>query len=124
MKSNLHISKPTLYLCAFIFIAQIVYGFSAAQGNEASTGLSLWYFLTFYWAIGWWFINDSRGYGIKWIDDYMDTGLFLYVAWIFILPYYLFKSRGWRAFYTIMLLLGIYFGAYIAGVIVYLLTSI
>jgi hypothetical protein len=39
----------------------------------------------------------------------------LYVAGFFLVPYYLFKTRGWKALYTIGLFLVIIFGAYLAG---------
>jgi hypothetical protein len=80
--------------------------------------------LAFYWALSWWFINDSRKQGAPWADKYMDMGMYLYVAWIFIIPYYLFRTRGWKAIYIIGLSLGIYFGAYVMGVIFYLIVSL
>jgi len=61
---------------------------------------------------------------VKWFDEYLDMGMFLYIAWIFIIPYYLFKTHGWKALYTIVLFIGVYFGAYIAGIIIHLITSI
>jgi hypothetical protein len=51
-------------------------------------------------------------------------GMYLYIAWIFIVPYYLFKTRGWKAIYIIGLLAGIYFGAYAMGAILYSLLNL
>ena len=124
MRSRLHISKPTLYLCASIFIMQAVHGFGTARNGGNPTILDAWYLIALFWAVGWWFIRDSQGDGIKWNDGFLDIGLFLYIAWIFILPYYLFKSRGWKAVYTIVLLVAVYFGAYITGVMIYLLSTL
>lgn len=124
MQSIIRIIRPSILLSAFLFIAQFINGFNATQVGGASAISNFWYSLAFYWAIGWWFINDSRKHDVKWVDMYMDTGMLLYIAWIFIIPYFLFKTRGWKALYTIGLLLGTYFGAYIAGVVIYQLASI
>lgn len=123
MQSSLRISKPVLFLYGFLLVAQFKYGVNIARTGYAGR-FYLWYVLAFYWALSWWFINDSRKHGIPWIDKYMDMGMYLYVAWIFIIPYYLFRTRGWKTMYTIGLLLGAYFGAYVMGVILYSLLSL
>lgn len=123
MQSSLRISKPVLFLCGFLLVTQFTYGV-----NIARTGYSerfyFWYVLAFYWALSWWFIKDSQKHSITWAGDYLDMGMWLYAAWMFIVPYYLFKTRGWKAIYTIGLLLGAYFGAYVMGVILYSLLSL
>ena len=124
MQSYLRISKPSILLCAFLVVAQFVNGFNVARIGDNSGISNPWYFLAFYWAIGLWFINDSRRHGVKWVDEYLDMGMFLYIACIFIIPYYLFKTRGWKVIFKIALLLGIYIGAYMGGVISYILTSL
>lgn len=124
MQTSLSVSKPTLYFCASLFILQAVYGFSAARSGGSPAIVDPWRALALYWAFGWWFISDSRTHGINWYDHYMDMGMILYIAWVFLLPYYLFKSRGWKAVLTAGLFLGVYFGAYIAGVILYSLVYI
>jgi hypothetical protein len=63
-------------------------------------------------------MRDSRQRGIKWV---FDMGLFLYMAWPFIMPYYLFKTRGAKGLLTILIFVGAYVGAYLAGVILYVL---
>jgi hypothetical protein len=95
---------------------------TARIGN--SNSFNFGYTLAFYWALGWWFINDSRKHGAPWFNKYMDMGMYLYIAWIFIVPYYLFRTRGWKAIYIIGLLFGIYFGAYIIGALLYLVFSL
>lgn len=117
MKSNMRISKPTIYLSLFLFTIQFTNGFHAVKVGNIPTLFNVWYFLAFYWVMGWWFINDSREHEIKWLDRYVDMGFYLYMAWIFILPYYLFKTRGRKAFFTLLMFLAIYIGAYFTGVI-------
>jgi hypothetical protein len=51
-------------------------------------------------------------------------GMFLYLAWIFIVPYYLFKSRGWKAIYTLLLVVSVYFVAHLTGAFIYLLSTL
>jgi len=123
MKTNIQTWKPLILLCTFLLVAQFMNGITVAPSRYSNNAV-LWYSLAFYWAFGWWFINDSRKHGIPWVDKYMDMGMYLYVAWIFLIPYYLFKTRGWKAIYIIGLLLGIYFGAYVMGVILYSLLSL
>ena len=120
MLSRLQISKPSIYLCGFFLVTQLINGFNDV-GNNLSETSNAWYGLAFYWALSWWFIVDSRTHGIGWIDGHLDMGLFLYLAGIFIVPYYLFKTRGWKALYTIGIFLGAFIGAYIAGAILYFL---
>ena len=70
--------------------------------------------------MGWWFINDSKNHDIKWTNEYLDIGMFLYAAWMFLVPYYLFKTRGWKkALLMIGVITGIFFGAYIMGFVIY-----
>jgi hypothetical protein len=123
MLANLQISKPSIFWCGFLFVVQFIYGFTSARTGGSEIAF-FWYALAFYWALSWWFITDSRKHGIGWADEYMDLGMFLYIGWILLVPYYLFKTRGWKALYTIGLLFGTAFGAYIAGAIFYLITSI
>ena len=117
MLSNLQVSRPSIFWCGFLFVTQIINGFNDAR-NSYSEISNFWYVLAFYWALGWWFITDSRKHGAGWAGGYMDMGMFLYIAWIFLVPYYLFKTRGWKALYTLMLFLGISIGAYIVGAII------
>ena len=123
MLSNLQISKPSLYLCSFLLVTQFINGFNAV-GNNRSEISNFWYALAFYWALNWWFIADSRTHGAAWTKSYLDMGMFLYVAGFFIVPYYLFKTRGWKALYTIGLFLAVLFGAYVVGAIFHLFPNI
>jgi len=123
MLSKLQISKPSLYLCSFLFVTQLVNGYMDIQ-NRFSTISNLWYLLAFYWALTWWFVVDSSKQGDGWTGGHLDMGMFLYIGGIFIIPYYLFKTRGWKALYTIGLFLGAIYGAYIAGAIISLLISL
>jgi hypothetical protein len=122
--TKLQISKPSIYFALFLFIAQFINGLKTAQTGGYSSSSYIWFVLAFFWALSWWLNNDSKEYDIKWFDKYMDMGMFLYIGWIFLTPYYLFKTRGWKALYTIGLFIGVYFGALIIGTIVYFVASL
>ena len=57
------------------------------------------------WAMGWWVIDDNRKYGLRLPYDF---GMFLAAFWMLLMPYYLFKTRGIRAFFTMFCFLCIY----------------
>jgi len=114
MLSKMKISKPTIYLCGFFIVTQFINGFNDA-GSSSSEISRFWYVAAFYWALNWWFIADARSYSAGWKDVYLDMSMFLYIAGFFVIPYYLFKTRGWKAFYTIVLFLGSILGTYILG---------
>ena len=50
-------------------------------------------------------------------------GLFLYIAWPFIMLYYLFKTRGIKGLLTILAFVVVYLGAYLIGVVIYVLQT-
>jgi hypothetical protein len=50
-------------------------------------------------------------------------GLFLYLAWPFVIPYYLFKTRGVKALITILSFAGIFMATYMIGALVYALLA-
>lgn len=123
MLTSLQNSNPTLFLCTVLFIMQAAYGFGSAQhaGNFAILGVLQ--AIAFNWALSWWFLNDRQQSDLHGHHNYMDMGMFIYVAGMFMIPYYLFRSRGWKAFYTIGLLLAVYLGAFLAGSILYFLIA-
>ena len=114
------ISLPTALLCIFMVATQIIGGFYIARGIELPPAYVLLNALGFIWITGWWLQRDSRAHGVKWV---LDMGLFLYLTWPFSMLYYLFKTRGSRAFLIILAFLGIYAGASALGSFVYLLLS-
>ena len=60
-------------------------------------------------------MEDGKKHEANWKYGW---GLFLYVATWFMIPFYLFKTRGSKAFLTILAFSAIYFGSYILGLIV------
>jgi hypothetical protein len=105
------IFSPTVLLYAFVVITQIGRGVYIVFEGDAPASLTLVTALGFVWIVGWWMRRDSRQRGISWV---YDMGMFLYILWPIIMPYYLLKSRGVRG---LLIILG-FAVAYIGGLLV------
>lgn len=119
-KTPSRIASPTALLYVFVVITQLASGVYLAGELEPPELFTLLYALGFLWAVGWWLRSDSRGRGVGWP---LDTGLFLYIAWPVILPYYLLKTRGLKGLLVILLFAGVYVGALLAGATLYVLLT-
>jgi hypothetical protein len=105
------IFSPTVLLYAFVVITQIGRGIYIVIEGDSPAFLTFATALGFVWIVGWWMRRDSRRQGIAWV---YDMGMFLYILWPFIMPYYLLKSRGVRG---LLVILG-FAVAYIGGLLV------
>ena len=114
------LNSPTVLLYLFVLLTQIAAGGYQASGLEPPASYTFIYTCGFLWVVGWWLRTDSRKRGIGWV---FDMGLFLYVAWPFVLPYYLFKSRGVRAVLVILGFAAVYIGGALLGMALYLLLA-
>lgn len=94
-------------LYALVGIAQVASGFYAAVGVDGPPAFGTLYPLALLWAAGLWLRADGRERGVRWV---LDMGLFLYIAWPFLMPYYLFKTRGARGLVLVAAFVA-YFGA-------------
>jgi hypothetical protein len=56
----------------------------------------------------------------RWI---YDIGFFLYLAWPIVMPYYLLKSRGAKGILAVLAFIGVYVGATVLGIVLYLLVA-
>jgi len=111
-------STPAVLLFLFVFFSHFVATFYAAFQAESSALFDLLSRLTFLWLISWWLRADSRHRGISWP---LDMGMFLYVGWIFLIPYYLFRTRGMPALFDILSLIGAMIAGWLAAAIAILL---
>jgi hypothetical protein len=101
-----------MLLYAFAFTSEIGEGFYSVTEGEPPRGFTVASGIGFLWILGWWLRRDSRLRGIPWI---YDMGMFLYILWPFIMPYYLLKSRGARGLIGILGFAAAYIGALIVG---------
>lgn len=114
------LASPTALVYLLTTVAQAASGMYLAGDVEPSPAFALLYALSFLWVIGWWLLKDSRGRGVGWV---FDMGLFLYIAWPIVMPYYLLKTRGLRGLLAILVFAGVYVGAFMAGVALYALLA-
>ncbi len=115
------VSSPTALLYLYLIAAQVVTGVYFAREAELPPAFSLLYPLGFLWAVGWWLRRDSSGRGVGWV---FDMGLFLYIAWPVVMPYYLLKTRGAKGLLAIVAFAGAYVGAVLAGAVLYILLTL
>ena len=108
--------SPTTLLYTFVVLTQLASGIYLARDAEPPPSFALMYVLGFLWIIGWWLLKDSRERGVKWV---FDIGLFLYIAWPFIMLYYLLKTRGTQGLFVILSFLGVYTGALMLGMMLH-----
>ena len=110
------LGTPTGLLYLFVVVTQLASGIYLASGREPPPSFSLLYTVGFLWIIGWWLLKDSRERGVRWA---YDMGFFLYIAWPFIMLYYLLKTRGTQGLLAILSFAGVYVGALLAGMMLY-----
>lgn len=77
----------------------------SAFGEKPSVYLDLGSRVVFPTILASWVIADAKQYDCKLCYDF---DAFLFFAWPIALPYYLFRTRGWRAFITILCFCGNY----------------
>lgn len=90
---------PGRVLFVLIFFVQFVDGLYVIRQIDSPLVYDVMSRIAVVWVIWWWLMDDSRRLGVTWFHD---LGMFLFIAWIFILPYHLFKTRGFRAFIPIL----------------------
>ena len=112
---RVELTAANLLLVAFMLTAQVAgvaYQFSGVEtppGFDVLDGFGLLY------VIGYWLEVDSRKYNFRW--PYC-RGVFLHLAAFFVVPYYLFKTRGKYAFLTLFIFLCLWLSTSFVGVVV------
>ena len=114
-------SAATLALLVYLMLVNVANGLYAGLGMQPSPVFQLTSTVAFGWALGWWIIEDNKRFRLKWVDNY---GVFLYVIGWMIIPVYLFRTRGSKAFLPLLLFIGIYVGAFIFGIILAVVINI
>jgi hypothetical protein len=114
------LGTPALLLYVFVVFTQLMTGFYFASGIEPPPLFQLLYLISFLWVIGWWLRTDTKKRQIAWV---YDMGLFLYLAWPFVLFYYLIQSRGLKGLLLIGIFIVVYVGSLVAGAALYLLLA-
>ena len=114
------LSSPAALVYLFLVAAQLIMGVYLAREAEPPPAFSLLYPLGLLWVVGWWLRDDSRKRGVGWV---FDMGLFLYIAWPVLMPYYLLKTRGAKGLLLLLAFAAVYVGALLAGGVLYALLA-
>ena len=110
--------SPTALLYIYLTLTQFAHGTYLASEIEPPPAFTLIDFVGLLCFVGWWLLTDSRKRGVAWV---YDIGFFLSIAWPFIMPYYLLKTRGAKGLLPILAFVSIYIGAAVVGMALYLL---
>ena len=105
--------SPTVLLYSFVLITQFAYGLYLGQQIEAPGLYMLLHRVAQVWILGWWLRRDSGKRGVGWV---YDMGLFLWIMWPLLMPYYLIKTRRAKGLLVILGFIGAYVGATVAGI--------
>ncbi len=95
-----HAPTLTLWVCA---LAPCLVAAFSPDGLPAQTELATR--VAFPLAVSTWVLADARKRGRRVFYDY---GTFLFFAWPIVAPVYLFQTRGFRAFLTLLGFVGIW----------------
>jgi len=106
------IFSPAVLLYVFVVITQIGHGVYVVTEGGAPASFTLANTLGIVWLIGWWLRRDSQRRDFAGV---YDMGLFLYILWPFIMPYYLLKTRGARGLLVVLGFIAAYVGGYLVG---------
>ena len=109
--------SPTALLYIYVAFTAIAQGAYFASGIEEPPGFTVIVPLGYLWIVGWWLMKDSRKRGVAWV---YDMGLFLNIAWPFLMPYYLVKTRGAKGLLVIVAFVGAFIAAFGLGAALYL----
>ncbi len=111
---DLRPSLSTAILFAYVFFAQFISVLYAVRAIEVPASYDLLGSLAFLWLIWWWLRSDSIENGVSWP---LDLGFFLTFAWIFIIPFHLFKTRGFRGLIGVFAYIVFSYAGYFAALI-------
>jgi len=107
---------PTVFLFAYSIITNVATGVYEAAEVGPNLTLSLVGPIGFYWALAIWLQRDLHARGLSWV---LDTGFFLYIGWLLLMPYYLIKTRGARGILIILAFIAINLGSIAVGIALY-----
>ena len=110
------LTTPGAAIFVYTFALQFIDNLYALQGIESPVVWDVLSRIVFVWLIWSWLLDDSRKRGIGWV---LDLGMFLYLAWMIVLPYHLFKTRGWAAFVPILFFFAIALIGFVSAVVVW-----
>lgn len=118
---SLRFPPATLALLVYFVLLNIANGLYAGLGMQRSPVFQLASVIAFVWVLGWWVIEDNKRFRLTWVESY---GVFLYIMGWMIIPVYLFKTRGSKAFLPLLFFVGVYVVSFIIGVVIAIIINI
>ena len=113
---------PMLVLLGIlIFLYHLGIGIYYAEGLEPSPAFEFLYSVAFLCCVVWWLRAEAGRYLVK---PVYCLGLLVGVGWIIIIPYHLFKTRGWKGLIPLSALIGSFLAAHLSAVLLYMIVSI
>jgi hypothetical protein len=113
-------SRPLIFFCLLVLLYHVGSGLYLARGAGPTDTLDLLYQGGLLWAAIWWLKVECRK---RRVELAYCPGLLVSVAWMIVIPYYLFKLRGARGFLRLLALIGLFVGAKILAAVVYVIFS-
>jgi hypothetical protein len=109
-----YLTPANLLLFAFMLLAEAPGVIFSIMAREPPAGFDLLKTFGYLYVLGYWLQVDSRRHAFEWP---FCRGIFLNLLWVILIPYYLFKTRGVRAFLTLLIFGGMYVVSMLAGVV-------
>lgn len=110
-----------ILLAILIFIYNLGFSLLLLQHGEPSFLAHLLYQALFISGFGAWLHRDLRQ---QRIEPVYCSGLFLQVGWMFVVPYYLYKTRKLKAFVPIGILVGSFILSQVIAIICYVIATV
>ncbi len=99
-----------------IFIYNFTANLYAWSGIEPLPTFEFLYIVAFPWGAIWWFRSETQKSDLQHVYCH---GMLINLGWFFILPYHLFKTRGWKGLLPLLVLVATYIGSIVLAAIVY-----
>ena len=107
-------------LGVLVFVYHLGFGIYRALGLEPSAAFEFLYTAAFVCAVVWWLRAEAKSTPVARI---YCQGVLVGVGWIFIIPYYLFKTRGVKGLIPLAALIFTFIASNVLAAIIYVLSS-
>jgi len=107
-------------LGVLVFVYHLGFGIYSALGLETSAAFEFLYTGAFVCAVVWWLRAEAKSSPVAQI---YCQGVLVGVGWIFIIPYYLLKTRGVRGLIPLAALIFTFIASYMLAAVIYVLSS-
>ena len=87
------------YVVIHFSFLQLCYGFYGGLKRPIPGNLAFFGILLLFWLMANWIVKDAKVTKVTWVCDSMFA---FFIAWPFLVPAYLFRTRGIKAFKEIL----------------------